>query len=433
MKASGLIGLIEIGCNKGDCRMKGRYSIITVVCLYVVIFSFGLLSEPKTKEQCPQPLEISPYDILLEAETPNSPRGIYVVHFLERKSSPQEIHAEVRLLIPRGQRPRWSPRRQYILYECDGRIHVLERKTGKIVSQRGLMRGYPVYGWGPDDNKILLGSDRYIETQGKFTRTVLGFRVAWKDDRDDWTEDNLGDTIGFAVYGITFHHSKLADLWLGNPTLSPDGKRCAFEAYRLVSDYGRSYSKIYTIEWVEPPKKSKDMEYLPIQRLTNLPDDLLEVNPKWSPDGKWIAFEVINPKALSHQVYIASPDGSIVKPIPMPRSYGNKYKIVKWFRKSPKLLICIERINEIINTNLHEFGVIDINTPDNSKVIFCETNIGLIALSPNDNILAVYDAYAVNFPYTTSLRLIEIESDNPSISRIVRGFPDNIIVYWMDW
>lgn len=138
--------------------MEGRRLIVAITCFCIVVLSFGLSLDLKANEQYLQPLnlEISPYDILLEAETPNSPRGIYVVHFLEKESNPQKIHAELRLLIPRGQRPRWSPQRQYILYECDGRIHVLERKTGKIVSQRGLMRGYPVYGWGPDDNKILI-------------------------------------------------------------------------------------------------------------------------------------------------------------------------------------------------------------------------------------------------------------------------------------
>jgi dipeptidyl aminopeptidase/acylaminoacyl peptidase len=292
------------------------------------------------------------------------------------------------------------------------------------------MRGYPVYGWGSDDNKILIGSERYTKTKEIGAPVVLGFQVLWKDDWDDWDEKDLGDTIGFAVYGITSHHPKLSNLWLGNPTLSPDGKQCAFEAYLPMSDYGRSYSKIYIVEWAN----SLDPEHLPIRRLTNLPDDLLEVNPKWSPDGKWIAFEVIDPKVPSHRVYIASPDGGIVQPIPVPKSHGNKFTIVKWFRKSPKLLIRIEKLNEIPITKLREFGVIDIHNPANSKIITCETNIGLIALSPGDTALVVYDAYAINFPYATSLRIVWIETppDSQTVTR-VHGFPDNMMVYWMDW
>jgi len=426
--------------------------ILLLTCIIALLMFGSLLGQVK-KKATRQAFEVAPHELLLEAERPGAQRGIYVVRWLKPSRDDlkhNRIPAKVELIIPQGCRPRWSPQRSYILYERFGQIHVMDRK-GNTVSQKGYMRGYPVYGWGPDDNSILVGSDRYLSdgTVG------LGFQTFWKEPWETWAEGILTDTIGMpAQYGITFSHPQLPDdLWLGAPTMSPDWSMHAFEAYRPTSDYGRSYSKIYVVRWVNPPSEQfKDRSWLPIWRLTNLPDDLLEVNPKWSPDGKWIAFEVINPKSSTHRVYLASPDGKIVRPIPLPspdelvhpnpsvqellrhermRYYERmRYRVIKWLSKGKRMLIRMEAEQSFIGFWLLDIDKLDVDNINCLKLLTTLINFKLTAISFNERFMVVYDSYAPGVPLNASLRLVDLEEQK---GYYVKGFPEDMIVYWMDW
>lgn len=416
---------------------------IPLFAVIVALLMIGLLLG-QTKGRGEQKFKLDPFDLLLEAEQPNGLRGVYVVHWLEDRNDRDDyIPAKVKLVIPHGSRPRWSPQRNYILYEQHDWIVVMDRRTGKTV--KGWMGGLPVYGWGPDDNTILIGAYRTPQTE--FALEGLGFKTLWKDPWDTWEEwEDMFQfpTIGIpAQYGITFPHPKLEDdLWLGAPTMSPDWSMHAFEGYRVISNYGRNYSKIYVVKWIKPPLHSKGHDYLPVWRLTALPPDLLEVNPKFSPDGKWIAFEVIDPKASTHRVYLATPDGRVIRPIPLTfyekgklnlfelrRKY--RYRIVEWLRNG-KLLIRLEPMTftgRVGNDDNIEFLLLDLNEDNNSRLFIAETNTGLAAIDPNGEFIVTYNAPT---PYYlgSSVKITDLKTGK---NYYVKGFSKDMIVYWMDW
>jgi len=429
-------------------------SILSIISLsFIVIVSLAIslsLEQTQVKPVNKQKFKISPFDLLLEAER-NGLRGIYVIHWLlddednwlNDKDENYIPPVEIKLIVPGGSRPRWSPQRNYILYERYGWICVMNRK-GKTI--QGWMHSYPVYGWGPDENTILIGS--YRETSDPRIPKGLGFKTLWKEPWEAWEEKELYEpAIGVpAQYGIAFPHPQLPDeLWLGNPTMSPDWTMHAFEAYRPISDCGRNYSKIYIVEWVSPPQsRTKDFSWLPIQRLTHLPDNLLEVNPKFSPYGKWIAFEVIDPKTFTHRVYVATPDGKTIQPIPLPSKIGEvdlsseynltkiyyehiRYRIIKWIDKE-KLLIQSESM--VFDESDIRFWLLDLTKNDwNFLFSIQESQKALVVIDKNRKFAVIYNAPT---PYYLSASLEIMDLDTKK-RHYIKEFPKDMIVYWMDW
>ncbi len=82
---------------------------------------------------------------------------------------------------------------------------------------------------------------------------------------------------------------------VSDPQLSPDGKRIAFVITEMDKPNNKSSSDIWLI-----PSTGGD----PV-RLTNAHKH--DRHPRWSPDGKWIAFE--SNRSSSYQIYLTSPDG----------------------------------------------------------------------------------------------------------------------------
>ena len=436
-------------------RLKSFTFICYIIVATSIIFSFdvltGYLDKNKNKDKVvikKFDWYLKPYDILIEAEVPNGQRGIYVVRLIESKSN--RVKAKVSLIIPQGARPRWSPERRYVLFEWRGRICVADRH-GTCVFQRGTMLGYPVYGWGPDDNTILVGADRYL---GSGYSQGLGFQTFWKEQWEDWTDVGLGLPIGIpAQYGITFPHAKLPDyLWLSSPTMSPDYRMHAFEAFRPVPNYGRTYSKIYIVKWVKGPKEARNWDWLPIFRLTNLPDKLWEVNPKWSPDGKWIAFEVIDTETFTHRVYIASPhENSVVHPVPLPPHEDEsgrifyesmRYTIVKWLSEE-ELLTRLDPPAPRRPLSSITFWLINIKNEKRS-FLFSISELSENSLFAVSHIFRSIVVISDN-GFRTKLILYTLPEENDegdkrenkkerNIDYVeVKGFPENMVVYWVDW
>ncbi len=240
---------------------------------------------------------------------------------------------KIRLLIPDGEHPIWEPQHNYFAYRKGDNIFITPRSGA--YEERVMWIGerwhstltFPFdllepVGWIPNHgvllflgpSKQLVRSPGSIECQGDSTPSFQGISAARLIPLKTHLEALKYRSRRWSAYAwhldtskaFPFHHC-------GNPSASPDGKHIVFEVFRYAPGIGKLSSKIAIaeIKWME--KKSRPAELENVRRLTQLPEDLLEVNPRWSPDGKMIAFDVIDPKDASRTPHVIRIDGTGLK------------------------------------------------------------------------------------------------------------------------
>src|SRR3954454_19437966 len=87
---------------------------------------------------------------------------------------------------------------------------------------------------------------------------------------------------------------------VSDPQISPDGKRVAYVIAEVLKDENRTNADIWlaSADGVGEPRK-----------LTSSPKH--DRHPRWSPDGKWIAFESL--REGTSQIYLLPIDGGEAK------------------------------------------------------------------------------------------------------------------------
>ncbi|HEX5083920.1 MAG TPA: S9 family peptidase, partial [Blastocatellia bacterium] len=83
---------------------------------------------------------------------------------------------------------------------------------------------------------------------------------------------------------------------VGDAQISPDGSRVAY----VVTDVDKNLNRGKRSVWVIPASGGS-----PNQLITS---DKNDFSPRWSPDGKWIAF--LSTREGAPQIYVAGADGS---------------------------------------------------------------------------------------------------------------------------
>jgi dipeptidyl aminopeptidase/acylaminoacyl peptidase len=84
---------------------------------------------------------------------------------------------------------------------------------------------------------------------------------------------------------------------VGEPSLSPDGRMSVVAVTRADAATDRTFTALWTIPTAGGPSK----------QLTS--GDNSDVSPRWSPDGKWIAFVSKRGNDTANQIYVIAPDG----------------------------------------------------------------------------------------------------------------------------
>ena len=184
--------------------------------------------------------------------------------------------------------PRWSPDGKYLSFvssrngEKLAQLWLMDRRGGEAKKITSLKGDLDDYAWSPDGKKIVMNiRDQDFSDTAK-TKTRLPYvmdRYHFKQDQAGWLENRHTH-----LYLFDISTKKTDTLTKGNfdetsPAWSPDGKQLAFASNRSADPDKNENEDIWVMDAVINAS---------IKKLTVWPG--ADRNPKWSPDGKTIAY-----------------------------------------------------------------------------------------------------------------------------------------------
>lgn len=181
--------------------------------------------------------------------------------------------------------PRWSPDGKYLSFlssrqDKRSQVWLLDRRGGEAKKLTKLTSDLNDYAWSPDGLQLaMVIQDPPDTSRTKTPKPYVLDRFQFKQDVQGYLSKQRTH-----LYLYDLNTGKLDTLTRGNynessPVWSPDGKQLAFVSNRTAEPDRNENSDIWVIDG-RPGAQPK--------QLTTWTGS--DANPRWSPDGKWIAY-----------------------------------------------------------------------------------------------------------------------------------------------
>jgi len=231
---------------------------------------------------------------------------------LDGHSAPRRLSAEGF----NSNAPRWSPdgaRLAFLSTRSTGaadaaadpprpQVCILPMDGGEATTLTHLKNGASAFQWSPDGRKLVVvtrtGPSDQVAASARPSDVRHYTHLSYKFNDTGWFDDKTSHLFVFSAAGGGGLQITSGDFNDTDPQWSPDSTRIAFVSDRTGQEFDGGHNKDVWVVSAEgsAPVKVSDHEY----------DD---TQPRWSPDGKWIAFAGQTVRREFPKLYLTSSAG----------------------------------------------------------------------------------------------------------------------------